>query len=55
MSNAMINIYVRLVRSGARTIEEVPEKYREAVNAIINPPAESNDEDIGDNDGSDEE
>lgn len=55
MSNAMVNIYVRLVRSGARTIEEVPEKYREAVRAIVYPPQTNENSEENEDNESDEE
>lgn len=32
----MVDLYVRLIQEGKRTIEEVPEKYREEVRAKIN-------------------
>lgn len=32
----MIKVYVSLIEKGLRTIEEVPEKYREEVEKIIN-------------------
>ena len=35
MSNAIVNMYVRLVKNG-RPLETVPEKYREEVSALIN-------------------
>lgn len=31
----MVNIYVRKVRAGQLTIEQVPERWREQVRAII--------------------
>lgn len=31
----MIKVYVSLIEKGLRTIEEVPEKYREEVEKII--------------------
>ncbi|WP_267930367.1 CD1375 family protein [Cytobacillus spongiae] len=31
----MVEMYVRLVQEGRRSIEEVPEKYRTEVQAII--------------------
>lgn len=31
----MVKIYVNLIKHGRRTIEEVPERYREAVRSII--------------------
>lgn len=54
MLKALVNVYVRMVKNGSRTIDEIPEAYREAVNAIINPEPEETEEEISD-DGSDEE
>ena len=31
MINKLVDTYVKLVKSGKMTLEEVPEKYREAV------------------------
>lgn len=31
----MVNIYVRKIRAGQMTIDEVPERWREQVRAII--------------------
>ena len=31
MVNKLVDTYVKLVKSGKMTLEEVPEKYREAV------------------------
>ena len=31
MANKLVDTYVKLVKSGKMTLEEVPEKYREAV------------------------
>lgn len=50
MINAMVNVYYRLVKSGARTIDAIPEAYQEAVKALLEP----SDEETGDN-GSDDE
>ena len=35
MSNKLVDTYVKLVRAGKLDIEEVPEKYREEVRAIV--------------------
>lgn len=53
MINAMINVYVRIVKNGSRTIDQIPAAYREAVEAIINPQTEEPEETP--DDGSDEE
>lgn len=55
MSNAIVNMYFRLVDSGRRTIEEIPEKYREEVKAMIDaknaePESESQDEETVESD-----
>lgn len=31
----MVEMYYKLVKEGRRTIEQVPEKYREAVQALL--------------------
>jgi len=31
----MIDMYYKLVKEGRRTIEQVPERYREAVQALL--------------------
>lgn len=55
MSNAIVNMYFRLVDSGRRTIDEIPEQYREEVQAMIDaknaePETESQDEEPVEND-----
>lgn len=42
MIKPMINVYYRLVVSGSRSIEDIPEEYREAVKAKIAPQTENN-------------
>lgn len=32
----MVDMYVKLVREGKRTIEQVPERFRTEVEAILN-------------------
>jgi len=32
----MVDLYVKLVKEGLRTIEQVPSKYRAEVQAILN-------------------
>lgn len=32
----MVDLYVRLIQEGKRTIDDVPEKYREEVQAKLN-------------------
>jgi hypothetical protein len=41
MIKAMVNVYYRLVKSGSRTLEDIPEEYREAVKALIEPKTET--------------
>lgn len=45
MNKAILNMYFRLVSNGRRTIDEIPEEYREAVQTMID---EANEE-TGDN------
>lgn len=35
MNNAILNMYFRLVSNGRRTIDEIPEAYRKAVQTMI--------------------
>lgn len=50
MIKSMIDVYYRLVSSGARTIDSIPKDYREAVAEKLNPTTEEtpNDENDGD-------
>lgn len=36
MGNSLVETYAKLVLSGKMTLEQVPEKYREAVKRYIN-------------------
>ena len=31
----MVDVYVKLIEAGKRTIEDVPERYREAVRQVL--------------------
>lgn len=44
MKTAIVNVYVSLVRKGAKTIEEIPESIREDVENILNPKEEESQE-----------
>lgn len=41
MIKAMLNVYYRLVKSGARTLDDIPLEYMEAVEALLSPNDES--------------
>jgi hypothetical protein len=35
LSNAVVSLYFKLVKEGRRTIEQVPEKFRAEVQALL--------------------
>lgn len=37
MIKAMVNVYYRLVKSGARTVDDIPADYLEAVESLLSP------------------
>jgi hypothetical protein len=37
MINAMVNVYYRLIKAGVRSIDDIPEDYRDAVKALLEP------------------
>lgn len=52
--NSMVNVYVRLIKSGSRTIEDIPSAYRETVKKALEPKSEEASEEVADH-GSDED